>query len=106
MPPPADSTKFGDSSVRRSGNCRPDDDPQFGDVWTFCAIDAETKLVPSFKCGKRNLETAKAFVGDVASRMRTECRFRRDALRAYVDAIEQVYGTDVDYGANHQDLRA
>ena len=83
---------------KKERHCRPDDDPQFGDVWTFCAIDAETKLVPSFKCGKRNLETAKAFVGDVASRMRTRVQVSSDALRAYVDAIEQVYGTDVDYG--------
>src|SRR5437773_12564040 len=38
------------------------DDPTLGDVWTFCAIDAETKLVPTFKVGKRDRETANAFV--------------------------------------------
>src|SRR5689334_23182831 len=32
----------------------PTDDPTLGDVWTFCAIDSETKLVPAYKCGKRN----------------------------------------------------
>jgi hypothetical protein len=47
-----------------------DDNPELGDVWTFCAIDSETKLVPSFLCGKRNHVTANAFVQDVASRMR------------------------------------
>ncbi len=83
---------------KKERHCRPDDDPQYGDVWTFCAIDAETKLVPSFKCGKRNLATAKVFVEDVASRMRTRVQVSSDALRAYVDAIEQVYGADVDYG--------
>ena len=41
------------------------DDPTLGDVWTFCAIDSETKLVPSFKCGKRTNHTANAFVTDV-----------------------------------------
>lgn len=54
---------------KKERHVRPDDDPQFGDVWTFCAIDADTKLVPSFKCGKRDLATARAFVEDAASRM-------------------------------------
>ncbi|HSZ61193.1 MAG TPA: hypothetical protein VK828_05320 [Terriglobales bacterium] len=39
-----------------------DDNPELGDVWTYRAIDSETKLVPTFKCGKRNLETTTAFV--------------------------------------------
>ena len=46
-----------------------DDNPEFGDVWTFCAIDSETKLVPAFKCWKRNIVTANEFVHDVACRM-------------------------------------
>lgn len=83
---------------KKERHVRPDDDPQYGDVWTFCAIDAETKLVPSFKCGKRDLATAKVFVEDVASRMRTRVQISSDALRAYVDAIEQVYGAEVDFG--------
>lgn len=83
---------------KKERHCRPDDDPTYGDVWTFCAIDADTKLVPSFKCGKRDLTTAKVFVEDVASRMRTRVQISSDALRAYVDAIEQTYGADVDYG--------
>jgi IS1 family transposase len=82
---------------KKQKHVRVDDDEQFGDVWTFCAIDAETKLVPSFKCGKRDLVTAKAFVGDVASRMRNRVQISSDALRAYVDAIEQTFGTEVDF---------
>jgi IS1 family transposase len=83
---------------KKQRHTRVDDDPQFGDVWTFCAIDAETKLVPSFKCGKRDLATAKAFVGDVASRMAGRVQISADALKAYQDAIEQTFGTDVDFG--------
>jgi IS1 family transposase len=82
---------------KKERHLRPDDDPQYGDVWTWCAIDAETKLVPSFKCGKRDLATAKAFVGDVASRMANRVQISADALRAYVDAIEQTFGTEVDF---------
>src|SRR5271169_3734789 len=48
--------------------------------------------------GKRDLVTAKAFVGDVASRMANRVQISSDALRAYVDAIEQVFGTEVDFG--------
>ena len=91
-------TRFGDSSVRKSIGCRIDDDPEFGDVWTFCAIDAETKLVPAFRVGKRDAVTANAFVSDVASRMANQVQISTDALRAYVDAVEQSFGTDVDYG--------
>jgi len=73
------------------------DSADYGDVWTFCAIDAETKLVPSFKCGKRNLTTAKEFVGDVAARLKNRVQISSDGLKAYVDSIEQVFGADVDY---------
>lgn len=83
---------------KKERHCRPDDDPQYGDVWTFCAIDAETKLLPSFKCGKRNLATAKVFVADVQSRMANRVQISADALRAYQDAIEQTFGADVDFG--------
>jgi len=75
-----------------------DDETQFGDVWTFCAIDAEPKLVPSFRCGKRDAVTTNAFVEDVASRMRTRVQVTTDALRLYVEAIERGFGADVDYG--------
>jgi len=75
-----------------------DDDPEMGDVWTYCAIDPETKLVPAFRCGKRNHETTTTFVQDVASRMRNRVQISTDALRGYVEAIEQSFGADVDYG--------
>ena len=54
---------------KKERHVQPNDNPDCGDVWTFCAIDSDTKLVPSFKVGKRTLETANAFVGDVATRM-------------------------------------
>jgi IS1 family transposase len=75
-----------------------DDDPEVGDVWTYCAIDPETKLVPSFKCGKRTFATTNEFVQDVASRMRNRVQISTDALRGYAEAIEQSFGADVDYG--------
>src|SRR5690242_6654670 len=47
---------------KKEKHLMPQDDPTLGDVWTFCAIDAETKLMPAFKCGKRDHQTANAFV--------------------------------------------
>src|SRR5260221_2180462 len=82
---------------KKERHCTPDDNPEMGDVWTFCAIDSDTKLVPSFKCGKRDLATANVFVADVASRLRNRVQISSDALRAYVDAIEMNFGADVDF---------
>ena len=83
---------------KKEKHLRPGDPTEYGDVWTFCAIDSETKLVPSFKCGKRNHETANAFVQDIASRMRNRVQISTDALHAYPEAIERSFGADVDYG--------
>jgi IS1 family transposase len=77
---------------------RETDDPTLGDVWTFCAIDAETKLVPSFKVGKRDHVTANAFVSDVASCLKNRPQISSDGLRAYVEAVENAFGTEVDFG--------
>jgi len=74
------------------------DDPTLGDVWTFCAIDSETKLVPSFRCGKRDRITANGFVGDVAARLKNRPQVSSDGLRAYVEAVENAFGMDVDFG--------
>lgn len=74
------------------------DNPTLGDVWTFCAIDAETKLMPAFKVGKRNHVTANAFVSDVASRLKNRPQISTDGLRAYVEAVENAFGMDVDFG--------
>ena len=77
---------------------REDDDPTLGDVWTFCAIDAETKLVPAFRVGKRDHVTANAFVSDVASRLKNRPQVSTDGLHAYVEAVENAFGMNVDYG--------
>ena len=82
---------------KKQRHVRPTDDPQMGDVWTFCAIDADTKLVPAFKVGKRDSETANAFVGDLAGRMRNRVQISTDGLAAYVGAIDDAFGIAVDY---------
>ncbi len=82
---------------KKDRNTRMGDSMAVGSVWTFCAIDAETKLVPAFKVGQRNAATADAFMQDVASRMRNRVQISTDGLKAYVNAIEKAFGSDVDY---------
>jgi IS1 family transposase len=84
---------------KKKKNIKPTDDPyQVGDAWTFCAIDADTKLVPAYKVGKRDSVTANAFVSDLAGRLKNRIQLSSDALPAYVEAVEQAFGADVDYG--------
>ena len=83
---------------KKDRHVREGDDPQFGNVWTWCAIDADTKLVPAFRVGSRDHATAVAFVRDVASRMSNRVQVSTDGLNAYVDAIERAFGGDADYG--------
>ena len=68
-----------------------------GDVWTFCAIDAESKAVPCFKVGNRNTATATAFVGDLAGRLKNRVQLSTDGLASYVEAVEESFGSEVDY---------
>jgi IS1 family transposase len=70
----------------------------YGDVWTFIALDADTKLIPSFIVGKRDAYHAKAFMSDLASRIKNRVQISSDALKAYEDAIERGFGENADYG--------
>ena len=69
----------------------------YGDVWTFIALDADTKLIPSFIVGKRDSYHAKAFMSDLASRLVNRVQISSDSLRAYEDATERAFGSEVDY---------
>jgi IS1 family transposase len=82
---------------KKEKHVKPTDDPGIGDVWTFCAIDSDTKLVPAFKVGKRDNATANAFVEDVSDRMRNRVQISTDGLRAYVEAVQRAFGPNVDY---------
>jgi len=80
-----------DRQVRRG------DPMEVGSVWTWCAIDADTKLVPAFRVGDRSAAMATAFVQDVADRMAKRVQISTDGLSAYREAIEKAFGADVDF---------
>ena len=69
----------------------------YGDVWTWVAIDADTKLVPSFMVGTRGARTAKAFMDDLASRLASRVQLTTDGHRVYLQAVEDAFGSEIDY---------
>src|SRR5208337_4500583 len=68
-----------------------------GDVWTWTAIDADTKLIPSFMLGNRDARTANAFIDDLKSRLASRVQLTTDGLKVYVEAVEGAFGCDIDY---------
>ncbi|OGE64492.1 transposase [Candidatus Daviesbacteria bacterium RIFCSPLOWO2_02_FULL_36_8] len=69
----------------------------FGDVWTWVAIDAQTKLVPSWSVGLRYVEYAEAFIRDLKSRLANRVQLTTDGLKLYLWAVENAFGSEVDY---------
>jgi IS1 family transposase len=69
----------------------------YGDVWTWVAIDPDTKLVPSWLVGMRDLPDAMAFIADLRSRLANRVQITTDGHKPYVEAIETAFGRDVDY---------
>src|ERR1017187_5761907 len=69
----------------------------YGDVWTWTAIDADTKLVPSFMVGNRDTRSARMFIDDLASRLASRLQLTSDGLKVYLDAGEGAFGSEIDY---------
>lgn len=69
----------------------------YGDVWTWTALCADTKIVPSWLVGDRSAATANIFIDDLASRLTSRIQLTTDGNRVYLDAIENAYGGAVDY---------
>jgi IS1 family transposase len=68
-----------------------------GDIWTWTAIDADTKLVPSFYVGTRDRDAAQHFIGDLALRLANRVQLTSDGHKAYLEAVEQSFGADIHY---------
>ena len=68
-----------------------------GDVWTWVAIDADTKLIPSWLVGDRGLGSAYTFMHDLAERVSNRIQLTTDGHRVYLEAVESAFNLDVDY---------
>ena len=69
----------------------------FGDVWTWVAMDADTKLVCSWLVGTRDAGAAYEFMQDLASRLKQRVQLTTDGYRPYLMAVEDAFGADIDY---------
>lgn len=71
--------------------------PEAGDVWTWVAIDADTKLVPTWRVGDRTGMTAIDLMDDLRGSLANRVQLTTDGHRAYLEAVEGAFGGDVDY---------
>lgn len=72
--------------------------PEFaGDVWTWTALDADSKLIVSYLVGGRDSGYALEFMDDVKARLANRVQLTTDGHKAYLEAVEEAFGADVDY---------
>ena len=69
----------------------------YGDVWTWTAIEQETKLVPYWHVGHRDAKAAEQFINDLAGRLKHRVQITTDGHKPYLEAIEGAFGYEVDY---------
>jgi IS1 family transposase len=73
-----------------------------GDVWTWTALDADTKLIVSYFVGDRSGQSAIALMDDMRDRLSNRVQLTTDGHRAYLEAVEGAFGGDVDYAMLHK----
>lgn len=76
--------------------------PEAGDVWTWTAIDADSKLLVSWYLGARDTDAAMHFMTDLRSRLSNRIQLTSDGHRPYMIAVDSVFGDDVDYAMLHK----
>jgi IS1 family transposase len=69
----------------------------FGDVWTWTALDADSKLIISWMVGGRDAGTARGFMDDLAGRLSERIQLTTDGHRVYINAVEDAFGSEIDY---------
>ncbi|MFH1157791.1 MAG: IS1 family transposase [Pseudomonadota bacterium] len=81
----------------KAKNVPKDKEGQAGDLWTWTAIESESKLILSWLVGGRDSDTAMDFVADLKGRLANRVQLTTDGHKAYLEAIEGAFGDDVDY---------
>ena len=82
---------------KKQGHLAEDDPAEYGDAYTWIAIDADTKLVPCFRVDKRSTAAAHAFAAELRARVVGKPQITSDGFKAYLGAIENSFGTRVNY---------
>ena len=68
-----------------------------GSIWTWVALDSDSKLAVSWLVGNRDAQYARIFINDVASRLKNRVQLTTDGLKAYLDAVDESFGTEIDF---------
>ena len=69
----------------------------YGDVWTFTALDADTKLISSWSIGRRDADCATEFLKDLAARLKNRVQLTTDGHKMYLEAVESAFGSEIDF---------
>lgn len=75
----------------------------YGDVWTWVALDADSKLAITWLLGERAGADARAFMGDLSERLKQRVQIATDGHKAYLDAVEIAFGANVDYAQVYEE---
>lgn len=78
------------------------DNMRIGDQYVFVALDADTKLVPAFRVGKRTGKLASSFMMELSTRIASRFQLSTDAFAPYREAVDRVFGAEIDYGQIHK----
>jgi len=70
----------------------------YGDVYTWVALDADTKLVPCWNVGRRDAQSGMAFIKDLSERITNRFQLSTDGFKLYITAVEEAFGSEIDYG--------
>ncbi len=79
---------------------------ELGDQYVFVALDADTKLVPAFRVGKRTGRLAASFMMELSTRIMTRFQLTTDSFVGYQQAVDRVFGSDIDYAQVHKQYSA
>lgn len=88
--------------AKKQKQLKPSDNGEVGDQYVFVALDADTKLVPVFRVGKRDGKTAYSFITELATRVITRFQLSTDSFKAYFDVVDSIFGTEIDFGQIHK----
>jgi len=88
--------------AKKQKRLKPSDNGEVGDQYVFVALDADTKLVPVFRAGRRDGRTAHSFITELATRIITRFQLSTDSFKAYFDVVDRIFGTEIDYGHIHK----
>ncbi len=82
---------------KKQKNVRGDEEQWVGDVWTWTAICADTKLIVSYLIGSRSTDVAREFMEDVAGRLANRVQLTTDGYSPYLEAVDMAFGGEIDY---------